>query len=1229
MDAKQSRETRSHRIAARRSTTTIGILATLPALLRAKGTGAPSQPARRRSRRGRLALVALTAIAAFGLLAVAPALAAPVWNLEMHHNPTNFSSAEPGALGVETATDGSATANEVQEVVLTAESGKFTLSFEGDSTPELEYNTGAAQLQTALRSLPSIGAPNVKVARQVNGAKTTYTVTFEGTLAKTDVPQILAAQGTPQLGLTAHPQYWFALDNVGPSASSGPIKLTVELPAGLTSAKVILGEEQISGPALKWHCSGETGATTVQCETESGSIPRHTLAYLILEVVVQTGLPEKDLLTATATLSGGGAEKAATDSEPTPVLSDSAGFGVAADFGIVESSFTPDFFAADGTTTERQAGAHPDLLTVPVDFNSRPAPTASKPALDRASGSIRDLSVELPPGFLGNPTAVGECTAAQYTLSQCPRSSQVGRFDGSVYPLGLGLAWNFSVGVFNIVHPRGTVTDLGFSVAGNPVHVKASLDPEDHYAITTTLADINESAPPFGGKVTIWGIPADPSHDSERCQAFAGAGGAVSSTEEECPAGHPVKPFVTMPFRCEVENTFALREYDSWQEKGAFGPEIPYTNPGRLHGCDRVPFEPGVSVAPTTDAAESPSGLDVTVDLPQHEECAQIEPAPPKGETQYECETATSPLRDATVALPKGIAVNPAGANGLEACSEAQISLGTNEPVGCPSGSQVASVEVTTPALPDPVEGVVYLATPYRNPAGTLLAGYIVLEEPSRGILIKVPGRISVDPATGQLTGSFEENPQLPFSKLELHFKAGAHSTLITPPTCGEYTAQADFTPWSGNAAVHPSSSFAITKSASGGACASQPNSPSLDAGPVSPLAGHYSPFTLDLSREDGTQRFSSVTISPPPGLTAKLAGTATCPDSALAAAEAQDRPRRAGSSPPARGLRRSAPSTSAPAPAPPPTGPRAPPTSPAPTRAPRSRWRSSPRRSPVPSTSAPSSSAPPSTSTPKPPASPRSRDPLPTILEGHPARHQARSRLTSTDRTSPSTRPAATRWRSTGSRLSTQGQSAPLSQRFQVGECGRLAFKPKLAISLKGGTKRTGHPALTATVTYPKGGATPTSPAPGRPAALRVPRPGPHRHGLHPGAVRRRKRARRRCPVYGIYGHARAITPLLDQPLEGPVYLQILQPPAPRPGRCPKRPDPGRPRRHDRLRQGRASATPSKSSPTPRSPSSSSRCRAARRGYWSTAPISASRPTRPSPSSSLKTAGPMTPNRW
>ncbi len=1150
----------------------------------------------------RLALALCCALGALAAAGTAPAGAETVWDLEMHHNQTNFSATLPGKIEASTLTQGSATESEVQKVTLTAESGSFTLSFAGQSTggtgegetssgskvitgvtttsgafvvgeaisgtnipPDAlisNVNPGAetisfiaasgatatgpvsnlsgglvhdgpnAGIRNALSALPSIGAGNVATQRAVNGSATTYTVTFQGALANTDVPQILAAEGSPPLALVAHPQYWFDLANVGSSASSGPIELSVELPPGITGKKVIVGEEQVSGPPLEWSepCLGESGGSTVVCTTEGGSIPRHRLAYLILEVDVEPGLPE-GTLTATATLSGGGAADPAADSEPTPI--DYA----PVPFGILAPSFVPDFLSSDGVhpqAPERRAGSHPDLLTVPVDFNSVLTPTKEKPNLNREADSLRDLSVDLPAGFIGNPTAVGECTAAQYTAGACPPSSQVGRFDGTVYPLGLGLAWNFSAGVFNMVHPRGAITDIGFQVAQNPVHVKASLDPAHDYAITTKLADVNETAPPFSGKVTIWGIPADPSHDSERCGSFANAGGGTVSTASECHAEHPVKPFLTMPFRCDTDDTFALREYDSWQQSGLpnANPEVDYTIPGRLHGCDQVPFEPSVSVAPTTEAADSPSGLDVKIDLPQHEECKQIEPAPPAGETQYECETATSPLKDATVSLPAGIAVNPAAANGLEACTEAQIALHTDDPVRCPGASKVAEGQVITPALPDPVAASIYLATPHQNPFGSLLAGYLVLEEPDRGLLVKLPGKIAIDEATGQLTGTFKENPQLPFSELELHFKAGAHSTLITPSACGTYTAQADFSPWSGTADVHPSSSFTIRRAPGGGCPSPPPNSPSLDAGTVQPLAAHYSPFTLDLSREDGSQRFGSVTVSPPPGFTAKLAGTAECSEAALAAAAAKSgKEEQASPSCPAASKIGEVWAAAGAGPDPywaPGTAYLTGPYKGAPlsmaiitpavagpfdlgTVVVRSALRVDPETARITAVS----------------------DPLPTSLQGIPLDiRRARVFLDRPDFTLNGTNCDPLSFE--GALTSTIGQSAPLMQRFQLGECSRLAFKPKMTLRLKGGTRRAKNPKLIATV-YSQG----IGVANLHSVSVRLPRSAFLDQSHIRTICTRVQWAADACPKGSIYGKAWVKTPLVDYWLAGNVYLR------------------------------------------------------------------------------------------
>ena len=306
-------------------------------------------------------------------------------------------------------------------------------------------------------------------------------------------------------------EYWFDVNNVGDAATSGPLTLKVNLPNGLTRAAV--RDNGLFAGFLNWSCPGAPGAKSVTCTTND-SIPRHSASRgLILVVNVAPGA-SGDLFT-TAQISGGGAAPA-NALEVTPVDAAPAGFG------FVPGTWIADFFKADGLTPVRPSGAHPDLATFAFDLNSQAASLPDAPEQKAPVESIRDLEVLLPPGFIGVPTAVGECTQAEFVASQCPVSSQVGRFDAVLYPFASGFSFlPFTRGVFNLTHPRGVISDIAFSLLGNPVHIKVSLDAANHYAIRTTVSEINETLPPYNQRLTLWGVPADPSHDSERCPSFS------------------------------------------------------------------------------------------------------------------------------------------------------------------------------------------------------------------------------------------------------------------------------------------------------------------------------------------------------------------------------------------------------------------------------------------------------------------------------------------------------------------------------------------------------------------------------------------------------------------------------------------------------------------------------------------------------------------------------------
>jgi hypothetical protein len=905
-------------------------------------------------------------------------------------------------------------------------------------------------------------------------------------------------------------QYWIELANTGDTNSSGPITLTLDLPPGVFARTGVETHAGFGGGVsnVSWDCPGFVGETTITCTT-SEVVPRRSVTRgLAIDVGVYPAAVGDPVVTGT--VSGGGAAAPATASDVTHVSDTPASFGIA------PGTWVGDFFEADGLTPVRQAGAHPYEASFSFDMNSVDAPRGEQPLQKAPVGNLRDISVKLPPGFVGNPTAVAECRAEQFLSVECPPASQVGRADLTVYPATSAAFDLYSLPVYNLTHPRGVLNDLGFDVQGNPVHIEASLDPARNYAINTTVSDLNESLPPFTSKVTIWGYPKDPAHDSERC---AGPTSAQIGTAGSCASDGPEKPFVTTPFDCSAAAKMTLSEYDTWQESGAFGPDVDYTLPGNFTGCGQVPFEPTVSVTPTNDVADSPSGLDVHIHLPQDEDPTHI---------------ATSPLKDAKIVLPEGITVNPSSANGLEACTPAQISLGTDDPVACPGASKVASAEITTPVLPEPIEGSLYLATQDENPFHSLLAGYIVFSDPDRGILIKIPGKIEADPATGRLTGTFEENPELPFSDLQLHFKAGAHSTLITPKTCGTYAATSELAGWAGNPPSQGSSSFNISGAPGGGSCAvteaALPNSPSFDAGTVSPLSRSYTPFVLHLRREDGTQRFSAFDVTLPPGLTGKLAGTALCPDASLAAAEsASGRQEQADPSCPGDShVGEVVAAVGA---------------GPSPYYAKGDAYLAGPYKGAPVSLAVitPAVAGPfdlgtivirtplhidPSTA-----QISATSDPIPQMLDGIPT--DVRSIEVVLDRPEFTlTGTSCNASQVSGELTSTAGLSTSLSSRFQLSDCGRLPFAPKLSLRLKGKTTRAQYPALTATLTAKPGEANIASAQVGLPHSEFIAQ-------AHIGNVCTRPQlAAEKCPPSSVIGHASALTPLVSYPLEGNVYL-------------------------------------------------------------------------------------------
>jgi hypothetical protein len=916
-------------------------------------------------------------------------------------------------------------------------------------------------------------------------------------------------------------QYWVDLYNVGDGPSSGPVTLTVNFPPGITYKRKF----HFATTTVIWACPAKAGASSITCTT-SEVIPRHAAIHGL--AIIATPHPAAaGVFETTAKVEGGGAAKAATTTEPTMVDPQPAGFG------IVAPSFLPDFFKANELTLEREAGAHPEIFPVPFDFNTN-APLPGLPGLIRESESIHDLHVDTPPGFIGNPTAVSECTQAAFTVNECPRSSQVGRLDVDLFPVSTGEEEfrPYSTPVYNLSHPRGSITDLAFVVASNPVHIKASLDPANHYAITTEVPSINETLPPYQQNLRLWGVPADHSHDSEGC---SDSGGLVTNglvTDKECPTDAVRKPFLSLPSQCESDNTFRLHHYDSWQHKGAYGPDITYTMPGKITDCDKPRFEPDVEIEPTGKQANTPTGLDVHVKIAQNENPNAL---------------ATPPVKRITVRLPQGMSFSPSFADGLKSCTLAQMQLGTNNPIECPDASRIGEVELHTPLLPKSAEGSMYLAAQRDNPFGSTFALLLVLEDTEeRGALIKIPGRIDVDPTTGQITTVFEDTPQFPFDDMVLKFRSGPRAPLVSPPTCGKQTIGIEVASYAQpQKPVDASNTYEVTEGPNGTPCppesSRRPFHPSFSGGTLNPVAGSYSTFLFRLSRSDDEQELSQVTTQLPQGLVAKIAGVPLCPDQAIASistAEGAGAQELAHPACPAASQIGTVSAGLGAGPGPNYFGGKVYLAGP---------YKGAPLSLAV---VAPGSAGPfdlgnvvVRTALYVDPDTTKVRavtDPFPTILHGVILRvRDVRLRV---DRPQTTINPTSCARKSVdgqitgvgGDLLSTADDSLfSASSPFQVASCSDLVFKPKLALRLFGGTHRGSHPKFKATVQFPAGGANTAF------ASVAL----PHSEFLdqgHIGTVCTRPQfAASACPAASIYGTVSAKTPLLDEELHGNIYLR------------------------------------------------------------------------------------------
>lgn len=927
------------------------------------------------------------------------------------------------------------------------------------------------------------------------------------------------------------PRYDIVATNVGGADAPGPVTVAVTMPEGITPSD------------LPPECSAV--GQTVSC-TYNGAI--HSSEVLHIEVGVDVAaLPDPTTLSAEASVSSPGTAPRSIV-VPTIVSSEVPPFDYLGGWSGLGAMLTE----ADGSPASA-AGSHPSQLTVNLGFATKPGMhTPATINVITSGGGVRDARTYLPPGLILNPSATPvRCVEAQYFANSCPDASAIGR--SNVMLNFSGVAATSSDAVFNLVPPPGSAASLGFDPAntGLHVHVLGGLRPGS-YALSGAANDLPSlfQHPVYATQLQLWGDPSSPTHDYER-------GIQCGVNDLKCPMPRNDVPALSLPTSCS--GSLAIEaEIDSWAAPGEFlTRSAPFTDPegneAPVSGCNAVPFNPTLSVQPSTNLADSPTGLNVDLKVPQSESLKT---------------TATAHLKNAVVTLPEGLVLNPSSANGLEGCSPSQIGIdpatgvANGNPAQCPNASKIGEVEVESPllaqydsenkvkrdaeghAIPKPVSGAVYVATPHDNPFGSLLAIYLAVEDPEDGVLVKLAGRVEADPQTGRLTTSFADNPQLPVSSFKLKFFGGAAAALRTPLACGQKEITSTLTPWSSpeGADATPSDAFQVSAVPGGGPCPASDdkasNNPAFDAGTIAPHAGAYSPFVLKLSREDGSQPISRIDTTLPAGLTGKLAGIPYCSDAALAAAAAKS-----GSAEKA--------SPSCPASSQVGTVNVGAGAGPAPYYTQGSAYLAGPYKG------APLSLAIVTPATAGPydlgtvvvrtalnidPETARIHavsDAIPQILEGIPL--DVRSVVLRMDRPGFVLNPTSCDpMELIGSAISPFGSSAGLKSPFQVGGCQALPFKPSLALSLSGAAARGSHPALKAVLTAKPGEANIAKSV----VAL------PHSEFLEQAHIKtictRVQFAANQCPAGSVYGQATAITPLLDAPLSGPLYLRSSSHPLP-----------------------------------------------------------------------------------
>jgi hypothetical protein len=518
------------------------------------------------------------------------------------------------------------------------------------------------------------------------------------------------------------------------------------------------------------------------------------------------------------------------------------------------------------TSSDTQAGGHPDLGgTVEMEDPGEPE-------------VARNISVNLPTGIFGNPGAIIRCDSTNFALDSCAAGSQAGvitiyaNYNGNPdFLLGTAPVYN--------LEPQGDdeTARLGFvaPTIGVPIIMPLTVRSASDYGVRMTVAGITQSVPIQFVSFKIWGFPAEGSHDPERFHVGspgepAGCPGLPTTACNVAPyptAAELVRPYTNNPSICTGQALPVSLEVETYQDPSH--PSSAQASYPATTGCSAQRFDPILNMDLTTHEADSPAGLDIQL------KADQFLANPP----------SPSELRSATVILPQGLSVNPDAADGQSSCTDAQAGFGTALPGHCPDNAKIGTFDVVTPALEGPLLGSLYIGEPKP---GNQYRIFMIAD--GFGVHAKFVASVQPNPETGQLTLGVTDLPQVPFEEFNLHLFASDRGLMATPTRCTVYSVDSLFVPWNETlASQHSNASVAIRSGPNGSSCPAQVRSfhPRLVAGTSSPVSGKFSDFHLRLDRDDGDQFLGDLTFKMPPGLTASLRGISYCPDPAIAASAA------------------------------------------------------------------------------------------------------------------------------------------------------------------------------------------------------------------------------------------------------------------------------------------------------------------------------------------------------